>query len=186
MRWLLRLIQDAPPPGDRAGRLMMAAGHYGIVAATAWSAYAIGDDLAGNPRGPVDWGMNALFAAFIWCWYSDMRWHSARLCERCASSSPIDPQAQVRRWKQALGLLHRIRDRKPVLVGVLVVACGITFVPYGPWRQGAQIALIAFLDALWTATWKHNILQPWCPWCDWGKGGGKEVSPEVPDPALSK
>ena len=36
------------------------------------------------------------------------------------------------------------------------------------------------------SVWQHRKLQPWCPYCRWDEGGDEEVSPDVPDPAMSK
>lgn len=49
-----------------------------------------------------------------------------------------------------------------------------------------QGALMVPVAAFFVAARKHSVLQPWCPWCDWGHGGDEEVSPEVPDPEMSK
>jgi hypothetical protein len=54
------------------------------------------------------------------------------------------------------------------------------------YRDYADMTVVFIFLVYVTMQHKHKRLQPWCPWCNWGKGGDKEVSPEVPDPALSK
>lgn len=81
--------------------------------------------------------------------------------------------------------MHQITNRKIVLVALLAVVFAPAFVP-GNGGAGLYIAFTVFIGALWIIVWRHSRLRPWCPWCNWGKGGDEEVSPEVPDPALSK
>ena len=183
--WLVRVIQDAPEPGERKGRMMMAAGHYLIVPTTAWAVYSIGYGFEGIPPGPADWAQEALFTAFMACFYCDLRWHSMRLCERCAALTPIDPQTSVRRWRQALRSVHLVKDRKAALLAfvAITVAPALT---HGAVSRWLYVVAAAVVGSFWVATWRHGRLRPWCPWCNWGKGGDEEVSPEVPDPALSK
>jgi hypothetical protein len=185
-RWLLSQIQGAPEPGERQGRLMMTAGHYMLIPTAMWAAYSIGEALAGSPGGPVGWGQQVLFAVSATCFYCDLRWHGTRLCEKCARATPLDPQRAVRRWKPALRFVHEMRDRKSVLAVILIVALAPVFMPSGGVSTGIYVGVTVVVMAMWVSMWRHSCLQPWCPWCNWGKGGDEEVSPEVPDPALSK
>ena len=186
MRWMLRLIQGAPDPGERKGRLMMLAGHYTLIPVTAWSAWSTGAAIAGITGGLVGGGQQALFAVAVVCFYCDLRWHGMRLCERCAAQTPLDPQRSVRRWKPALRSVHEIRDRKIIIAALLAIALAPVFMPPGAGTTALYVVVNVIILAMWVAMWRHNRLQPWCPWCNWGRGGDEEVSPEVPDPALSK
>jgi hypothetical protein len=186
LKLLMGYFAGLPEPGPRDARVMMWLGHYRFAILVAYAAYDIWDDLAGQPPGWPDDILRVLVLVFIAAWYSEMRWHGRRLCERCARLSPIDPQKAVRRWRPALRWVHMNRARNTALAvyaAVLLTEAAWNMDGYRPY---ADIAVISFITVTWAVAGVHSILQPWCPWCNWGRGGDEEVSPEVPDPALSK
>jgi hypothetical protein len=185
-RLLMDKMHGMPDPSPRDDRTMMLLGHYGIFVLGAYAAYDIWDDLAGQPHGWPRGVLSVFVVAFIACWYSEMRWHGRRLCERCARQSPIDPDRAVRRWRPALRWAHMERAHKACLAVYLALVMTELAWNMDGYRRYADIAVVSFIVFTWVIQRAHSALQPWCPWCDWGEGGDEEVFPEVPDPALSK
>jgi len=97
------------------------------------------------------------------------------------------------RWDEARGraralataLLAAHRMTPYVLLGA-VLSLGLSAFGEALWVRWANVAIVVAFILVWLSLHVHDRLRPWCPWCDWGKGGDEEVSPEVPDPALSK
>jgi hypothetical protein len=182
-RALLNGVHDLPDPPSRRGAAMMWAGHRLIPVVAIYSAYAIPYALLGQPGGPLEWGADAFEMAFLFVFWSEIRWHGKRLCERCAAKTPLDPQAKAARWRPALLAAHRMTPY--LLIGV-ALSIWLNMLGEALWVRGANVALVVVFFLVWLSLHVHDRLRPWCPWCDWGKGGKEEVSPEVPDPALSK
>jgi hypothetical protein len=185
-------VSIPPRPGgdDRLARLALAAGHYENKAFIALAAMFVASDACGDPQsGPLYW--LTLPFVVVWAvgaWSAIAGPHRRQLCERCASSAPLDPQAKVRRWAPALRLFHMRR----VLYGVAaVMGVKILFLDhvFGPsaWLYALDALILAVLCVIGAAQDVHRRLAPWCPWCHWGgEGGRQEISPEVPDPAASR
>jgi len=186
LKALATALHGLPDPDPRGDRAMMFLGHYSVVVIAAYAVCDIWDDLAGQPGGWPNALLSALVVIFIGAWYSEIRWHGRRLCERCAKLSPADPQRAVERWRPALRWTHMERARGAALGLYLVVIVLEAAWDMDGYRRYADIAVVLFIVLTWTVQCAHSLLQPWCPWCNWGHGGEEEVSPEVPDPALSK
>jgi hypothetical protein len=183
LRRVMNRVNDLPDPSPRGGAVMMWLGHNLLPLMTVWAAFAVPDDLLGNPGGWVQWLGGAVTALYLAVFWSEIRWHRKRLCEKCASKTPLDPQAQAARWRQGLRAVHLLERYIAVW---LLAWLALSFIGSSIWADivSALFALVVLL--LWVCLHMHDRLQPWCPWCDWGKGGDEEASPEVPDPALSK
>jgi hypothetical protein len=183
----LNHIGQLPEPSPRAYRDQMFLGHYVLVCTLAYCADIIFEDIAGWPSfWLVHVISDAAFCLFLVAFWSEIRTHSRKLCERCARSTPLDPQAAVARWRPALRWLHRYRAQKIFVVLLLAVMTTNALWQEDGYRDYADMTVVFIFLVYVTMQHKHKRLQPWCPWCNWGKGGDKEVSPEVPDPALSK
>jgi hypothetical protein len=180
-------IGQLSEPSPRAYRDQMFLGHYVLVFTLAYCADVIFQDIANWPSFWLAHAVDdAAFILFLVAFWSEVRTHSRRLCERCARSTPLDPQADVARWRPVLRLLHRDRAQKAFFAVLLAyLVRGALWGGGGYWNY-ADMTVISVLVAYLAAQHKHKRLRPWCPWCNWGKGGDEEVSPEVPDPALSK
>lgn len=186
LKLLLNALHQMPDPSPRNDRIMMLLGHYSILAIIVFGAWSVADDLTGKSVGWLGDAGNFLDAGFMACLYSEMRWHGRRLCERCARESPDDPETQVRRWRAALRWAHADRPRSAFMISLLGVIALESVWGMDGYRNDVDVAVVTAIVAVWVVARRHSRLQPWCPWCNWGKGGDKEVSPEVPDPALSK
>lgn len=183
LRSLMNQVNDLPDPGERGGRVMMWLGHNLMPIMFAWAAFVVPDDLLGNPGGWMHWAGAAVSVMYLAVFWSEIRWHRKRLCEKCAGKTPLDPEASVRRWKPALRAVHR---STPIVMSGIILSLALSFVGHEFWADLTAALLAVGVLGLWLSMHVHDRLQPWCPWCNWGKGGDEEVSPEVPDPALSK
>jgi len=112
--------------------------------------------------------------------------HQHRLCERCATGTPLDPQATAQRWRPAFWFEHSKWRFVPTIV--LVTFLAATWEIHGQplWFYLANSVILTGIWAGYLAIWEHVRLQPWCPWCHWGDGGPEEVSPDVPVPSASR
>jgi hypothetical protein len=180
-------IHPRPGDDDRLARLALAAGHYANRTFIALAAMFVAGDIYGNPQsGPLYW-LTLPFVA-VWAvgaWSAIAGPHRRQLCERCASSAPLDPQAKVRRWAPALRLFHM----RYVLYGIAaVMGVKILFLDHifrpSAWLYALDALILASLCVIGAAQDVHRRLAPWCRWG--GEGGRQEVSPEVPDPAVSR
>lgn len=186
LKVLLDKIRQMPDPSPRGDRAMMLLGHYSTIAVVVFGAFSVADDIAGRPGGWAQDVYNVLVLSFLAFWWSEIRWHAHRLCARCARQAPLDPQERVRRWRPALRWMHMERARNLSLAVMFAVITAESAWGMDGYRNYVDIGVIVFIAAMWVVGKQHSVLQPWCPWCNWGKGGDEEVSPEVPDPALSK
>jgi hypothetical protein len=166
----------------RENPYFMWGGHYAprILAVTV--IVAIASDLAGSP-GFMTWPVAVVFTAGTAAFILDKMYHEPRLCERCITASPLDPQAAVDRWRQALRWEHGRRVKI-----LLLLACVAWFFTAG-FRGAHPGALYGAIDAVallvlassYVAMYVHRRLYPWCPWCHWDDGGPRELVPD-PDP----
>lgn len=180
-------VTEGPRPG-RGDGLTMWLGHHNNMLWLGFAALNVAQDALGSPDGgPVTWLGNAYTAVFLYSLWAEFRVHNHRLCERCVASSPLDPQAAVGRWRPALRLVHA-RWVMGVVIAVLLarIVLGHVFRPVPWWLLATDAAVMASFGCFAVAYWAHRRLYPWCPWCHWGGGGDHEMSPDVPDPAMSK
>lgn len=143
------------------------------------------DDLMGQPQySLMSWVTSVTAFVIIAAVFAQVAVHDRRLCERCAASTPLDPQRSVTRWKLLLRLSH-VKRLTFALMAVLTVKLILeqAFRPAG-WLFAFDEATTAVLGVFVLSWWAHSRLQPWCPWCHWGGGGDHEEAPE-PDPAVS-
>jgi uncharacterized membrane protein YfcA len=133
-----------------------------------------------------------LVAAVVASMVSDVAgWrHDGSLCLRDGDRTPLDPQAEVTRWRRRL----RVRHNPLILYASGVAVLGWALVqPYLLWGAPMPVRLAAsagaavvcvgtvWLTVLAPAT--HRRLRPWCPQCHWDGGGEEEPSPvPTPDP----
>ncbi len=162
-------------------------GHYSTLFLLAAVAASVADDAMGQPGGPVDWALSALWLVWIAALMTDMGRHREHLCERCIAATPLDPQAAVTRWRRVLRLHHERRAMIALFGGVLAwdFASGALFKHPPAWVLTVNALVSVIIGASYVVTWKHRQLYPWCPFCRWGDGGEHEVSPDVPAPAAS-
>lgn len=174
-------------PGRGESRLLMWAGHY--------SAYLFLPVVAASiitsplPAGFWAWATLPLWIAWVFSLIIGEGYHQERLCERCIASSPLDPQAAVERWRPALRWEHDRRLKLIVMLAVLawIVGSNLVWKHMQPWWVYVLSALaMLVLGGSYIATYQHRRLYPWCPWCHWDDGGGEEISPDVPAPAMSR
>jgi hypothetical protein len=173
----------------RDGEFYAALGHYSPFLVPVVVALAVADDATRWTVGALDWAQSVMSFAWLTLIMLDVRYHQARLCERCALSSPLDPAAEVSRWRLVLRYHHAERLKRFLLAAALALM--IFEVTARHWRNswwacGADAAVILMIGTLCAADWKHRKLDPWCPWCRWDKGGEAEISPDVPAPAASR
>ena len=126
-------------------------------------------------------GLPTLFATvlllvFVLVTWLRMRDHDRRLCERCASSMPLNAAEHAARYQRRFWLTHTGSNPR-WLVPYLAVLIGSNFLTSTPGRivwalvQSSMIYLIM-------AHASHRKLQPWCPWCSGGGGGSEQFDPE--------
>jgi hypothetical protein len=169
---------------ERAGMWL---GHYATLFLLAAVAASVADDATGQPSGPVNWITTAAWMAWIVAFLADIGHHQEHLCERCVAASPLDPQAEVDRWRRVLRLHHERRAMIALFGGILAwdfVSASLFRHPPG-WALAVDAVTAVALGASYAFTWKHRRLYPWCPFCGWDGGGEHEVSPDVPAPAAS-
>lgn len=170
----------------RLDRLMMWAGHYfGWFTVINLAASAVYTFLPTRQQnGPVGLALNAITILWLITLIWDIRVHQARLCDRCAAATPLNPQAQVNRWRSLLRLFHK-RPAVFVFVGAyfaLIVVGGL-LPPKSPAAIATQLAPMPVIAAIFFMIGKHRALQPWCPWCRWDDGGDHEQAPIPTIPA---
>lgn len=196
------MTTQAVPGGDgrqwrpwarRALRLAMLAGHYSLWLLLPWAGLAVARDITGRPSW-MTWIETAaqviLFAALV----TDRGYHHARLCERCAGATPLDPQAAVERWKPALRRDHQDWFMFRVLSAGIAWSIGtgyalVSGVPAAGlaahrvlWAYLLQdLPVMAVVAGYYIVSRVHRNLYPWCPWCHWDHGGEHEAVPD-PDP----
>jgi len=178
-------VRMPEPRSER--RLLMTAGHYGAWLIAGLIPVTIATSNKGIYDGPAGIAGTILVTLLLGSWLAGTAQHTRSLCGRCAASTPLDPQAAVRRWRPVLKIMH---SRRAACLSVTVAGLliGSAFLPGG---QTASPAIIMACSGIAGATWlqiastRHQRLQPWCPWCHWDDGGDEEVTPEVPDPAMS-
>lgn len=172
----------------RDSRLLIWTGHRAVF--FAWAGivlYAAGALSWKTPaEGPaVTVSVFVIIAAAATSWY-----HGRRLCERCIAETPLDPQAEVEKRMRVLRAHHsrRMRVIENTGFGIVFLCQFISYFSRG-WALWALILISAvlFSQGITLYIWdRHGRLRPWCPWCHWGDGGNEEVSPDVPDPAVSR
>jgi hypothetical protein len=182
----------------RDSRLMMLAGHYASLALLAAVTLIVANDATDQRYTALVWVTNIAFLACVAVMFASFGYHNARLCERCITATPLDPQAAVRRWDAALRFDHMKRLKLLAYIVLLGadIAAGWHGWSSGGWGVGqhlhwwgdvADIVFVVFLGAIYGAEFRHRRLYPWCPYCHWGGGGDHEPKMvDVPDPAVSK
>jgi hypothetical protein len=185
---LMRMAPRIPPgPGNGPdARFMTWLGHYMPEALLALIAMQFAWDVTGGRYG-TSAANTAVTVLFVAVFYSDIRYHACRLCEKCAGKTPLDPAAAVRRWRRGLWLTHQAKIILGCVAGVFVTIQAEQMIRHPLWVTLSSDAFWMMITAgIFISQWKHRLLQPWCPWCNWGDGGNEEVSPEIPDPAISR
>lgn len=176
--------------GPLASRAMWL-GHYADFIAGAFLAVCLANDVtgwAGWMQTPSTVASSGMLLSLI----AESRVHGRRLCERCIAAAPLAPQRAVDRWRRALWSYHQ-GWATVTMVAVFCSAASIALFyglaahPHPPaWALAyhgcAMVAAAVFLVVLHL----HSRLHPWCPFCRWDDGGDEEVSPDVPDPAVSR
>lgn len=162
-------------------------GHYSTTLLLGAVAASVADDATGQSVGAVEWIAAVAWIAWIVAFMSDMGRHQERLCERCIAASPLDPQAEVTRWKPVLRAHHARGATVAVLAAIVAwdFAGGFFFPHPAAWALALDALASVVLGASYVVTWQHRRLYPWCPFCHWDEGGAHEVSPDVPSPAES-
>jgi hypothetical protein len=169
---------------------LMWAGHYSLWLTIPWIAVAFADDAAGRPG----WLAHLALAAWGILWFTltiDSGYHYARLCERCAAATPLDPQAAVDRWRRVLRLDHRRRFVTAIILAAFIWALGVGYMlisgvhsvglpaHHHNWAYLLQDVPIVLLIACYFVVNRiHRALYPWCPWCRWDGGGDHEGAPD--------
>lgn len=173
-----------PRPSNRA---LMLVGHYSWVFMVA----LVATNLAEVCTGHRYWGLNLAGDLLMASWFSalwlvDRRYHEARLCERCIAATPLNPQASVDRWRRFLRLEHSTGAQTAVFLGILALDVWLVL-RHSRLSSFSDLLVVSLVALMYGAEYIHRRLYPWCPWCDdWGDGGDHEVSPDVPDPAVSR
>lgn len=178
-------VQDAPRHDNR---FFMWAGHYSIRMMLPAIAVIVVFTVTGRPggdNGVLSWVVSAVWMAWFATVILDTGYHESRLCERCITATPLDPQAAVTRWDRILRFFHQ---RKRITVLAVAVTLwffvGAAFTDHKWWSYVLSVLCYALIGVLFTALHMHRKLYPWCPYCKWDGGGEKEVVPD-PDPAAS-
>lgn len=162
-------------------------GHNSRVLFASAAVLFIAQDAAGTAAPSwVNWTSNAVSAVVLYSLYAEFSVHNRQLCERCIAASPLDPQAAVRRWKAALRAAHARALQWGIVAGWTVkIVLGFAL-GHDTWLFAADAVLCAACAVTALSYWLHRRLYPWCPFCRWDEGGGHEVSPDVPAPAVTR
>lgn len=171
------------------GRILMFAGHYSPWALAVSVVFSAASDLTRFASGPLNWISTIAGGWWIASLYADGRHHNENLCTRCARVIPLDPEAEVRRWR----LLLRAHHSKVLSLVLMIsiaswVVIGIMVWRYQDWGWPGYLldtAVLLAASAFWAGIFKHRRLEPWCPFCHWDDGGSKEAAEPEPDPAVS-
>lgn len=168
-------------------RTAMWLGHYSTAFLLAAVTVSVADDATGQSNGGVQWRATVAWTAWILAWAAGDHRHREHLCERCIAASPLDPQAEIDRWRRVLRLHHARRAMIALFGGIIAwdFASDALFRHPPIWVLALDAVTVVVLGASYVVTWKHRQLYPWCPFCRWGDGGEHEVSPDVPAPAAS-
>jgi hypothetical protein len=111
--------------------------------------------------------------------------HAQELCEKCAATTPNDPEQAVEKDGWWLRVLHWNSEHLGLTVMLLGVAIGVEWTTDGPLSAGLHIMVDVYFGIIVMAQLKHRVLSPWCPWCRWGGGGDDDVVPEpAPPPSV--
>lgn len=171
-------------------REQMRIGHNSWLIIVGISAVFITDNLLGDPQHGswlfLHWLSNLALILFFWTLWCDFRVHSRQLCEKCVAASPLDPQRSVQRWRPFLKLQHGPVMKRFIIAMVAWFAISLFITGNPRWTYYVAVAVqLSVVFFVVIGHW-HSKLQPWCPWCHWDDGGDEEISPEVPDPAISR
>jgi len=188
--WVLRHTRWLQP-------FLLWCGHYILWLLALYAAAVLAVDLAGRPD-ILTWAETGAWGVMMILVVVSMTYHQAKLCERCAGSTPLDPQAAVEKWKPALRLNHRNTLIPVILIANIAWQAAIGDLVVGGvhawglprhhdiWAYLLQdIPALIILGGFFVIDWIHRNLYPWCPWCHWGGEGDAEIVPD-PDPELSK
>jgi hypothetical protein len=121
-----------------------------------------------------------LLLVFVLLTWLQMRDHDRRLCERCASSMPLNAAAHAARYQRRFWLVHTGSNPR-LLVPYLLVLLGSNFLTSTPGRAVWALAQASMIYLI-LAHASHRKLQPWCPWCSGGGGGSErfDADPDLP------
>jgi hypothetical protein len=175
--------RELPPWLDR---LLMWGGHYcpGFMAA-GFAVVVVQAVLPLSSASPFYIPGDVVLYAFLASMFADVFAHSRRLCERCLRKLPVNAQEKASRRRWALRFSHSRWRFFPVPV----TAAWLVFLFLVKDHRADSIGLAVMFACSFSSvviTEIHKRLQPWCPWCRWGDGGGREISPDIPVPTVSR
>lgn len=119
---------------------------------------------------------STLLLLFVLVTWLQMRDHDRRLCERCASSMPLNAAEHAARYQRRFWLVHTGSNPR-WLVPYLVVLLGSNFLTSTPGRMFWALVQASMIYLI-MAHASHRKLQPWCPWCSGGGGGTERFDPD--------
>jgi hypothetical protein len=130
---------------------------------------------------PYAVGLTTLLASvglllFVLLTWLHMRDHDRRLCERCASSMPLNAAEHAARYQRRFWLVHSGSNPR-LLVPYLLVLVGSNFLTSMPGRTVWALVQLSMVYLI-LAHASHRKLQPWCSWCSGGGGGTEQLDPE--------
>ena len=106
--------------------------------------------------------------------------HGRRVCLRCMTDAPLDPESAVAAARGRLRWFHHVFSTVGLSVGIfvpiLLVAGGVLLHPvFG------VLAMASFLP-LAALSLTHLRLEPWCPHCRWDDDDDDEDPEPDPEP----
>lgn len=185
LRKFARWMREDPLPGHERPAVMWF-GHYSLAVLAVIITALIALQGPGREHGWISWAGGVLTVGWLFILLVADPHHDRRLCERCATATPLDPQTAARCWHPAFMVAHSKFVRFiPVTLILLLVAVTwhIKGQPLWEYVANATILVLSFLT--YVSSWQHTRLQPWCPFCNWGRGGEHEEAPDVPAPTVS-
>jgi hypothetical protein len=127
------------------------------------------------------WLPGALFATVIFAWLL-MRQHDRRLCERCATSMPLNAAEVATRHHYRFSTAHAQRSTIVSYLFVLVTA-NLLLISGSTSGRLAWAVIESSMVYLVLAYSSHRRFQPWCPRCRQDGGGQGEFDAPMPLPS---